>query len=365
MRYAYEVWRLTKVGFEQKRLAIQNLEQDRLLYEQLRAQRLTALAQILESERQLRNLLGLKIEDGYRLVPSDAPIQTAFAPDWKSSLDEALARRPELILARQDLKFRQLDLIRQRNSLLPDLRFVASDTIHSVGSQLDEGPVPANAFHQLFSDPFNNFSLGFLLNVPLGYRAANAGARAAQLNLQRSYLSLRAEENKAELFLGQAYRQVLEFQEQIQINQAALHAATLQLNAYKDLFQGGRGTSYGADLVLAIQNWSNSAASLYTAIVQYNNALATLDFARGAIRDRDSIFISDGLLPSCAQVRAVEHERQRTAALVLHERALCSYQAPPPAEAEVLVPPRLERDPAKPLPMLLEGRPPVPELDKP
>jgi outer membrane protein TolC len=365
MRYAYEVWRLTKDGFDQRRLAIQNLEQDRLLYEQLRSQRMTALGQVLETERQLRNLLGLKIEDGYRLVPTDTPALTPYAPEWKSALDDALSRRPELLLARQDLKFRQLDLIRQRNSLLPDLRFVASDTLHSVGSQLDEGSVPANAFHELFSDPFNNYSLGFLLNVPLGYRAANAGVRNAQLSLQRSYLSLRSEENKAELFLGQAYRQVFEFERQIQINQAALRAATAQLKAYKDLFQGGRGTSYGADLVLAIQNWSTSAANLYTSIVQYNNALATLDFARGSIRERDNVLIGDGPLPLCAQVRAVEHERQRTAALVLRERSPASYDAACGDGIEILATPPLDADSAKPLPRFLDNRLPVPEMDKP
>jgi outer membrane protein TolC len=365
MRYAYEVWRLTKDGFDLHRLAVQNLEQDRLLYEQLRSQRLTALGQILESERQLRNLLGMKIEDGYRLVPSDTPTMIPYSPDWKTSLDETLVRRPELLIARQDLKFRQLDLIRLRNSLLPDLRLVASDTVHSVGSQLDEGPVPANAFHQLFSDPFNNYSLGFLLNVPLGYRAANAQVRSAQLSLQRSYLSLRTDENKAELFLGQAYRQVLEFQRQIQINQAALHAATLQLNGYKDLFKGGRFTAYGADLVLAIQNWSNSAASLYTSIVQYNNALATLEFARGSIREHDNVFIADGALPLCAQVRAVEHERERTAALVLCERKQWAYQTPGGDRIECAAPAPLDVESAKPLPALLENRPTVPDMEKP
>jgi outer membrane protein TolC len=365
MRYAYEVWRLTKDGFEVRRLAVQNLEQDRLLYEQLRSQRLTALGQILESERQLRNLLGMKIEDGFRLVPTDSPTMIPYAPDWKASLDESLARRPELAIARQDLKFRQLDLIRLRNSLLPDLRLVASDTVHSVGSQLDEGSVPANAFHQLFSDPFNNYSLGFLLNVPLGYRAANAQVRAAQLSLQRSYLSLRSEENKAELFLGQAYRQVREFEHQIRINQAALRSATLQLNAYKDLFKGGRGNSYGADLVLAIQNWSNSASSLYSSIVQYNNALATLEFARGSIREHDNVYIGDGALPACAEVRAVEHERERTAALVLRERKQTTYQLPGVDGTEGAAPCHLDSDSAKPLATLLENRPPVPEMEKP
>ena len=36
---------------------------------------------------------------------------------------------------------------------------------------------------------------------------------------------------------------------------------------------------------------------------------------------RDNIVIAEGGLPQCAQVRAVEHERERASALVLRERA--------------------------------------------
>jgi outer membrane protein TolC len=367
MRYAYESWRLFKLGMEVGgRTTEQNVEQIRVQYEQFRSQRLAALGQVLDSERQLRGLLGLKIEDGYRLVPADTPVLVPYAPDWKVCLDEALARRPELLLARQDLKFRQLDLIRQRNSLLPDLRFVASDTVHSVGSQLDEGSVPANAFHQLFSDPFNNYSLGFLLNVPLGYRAANSGVRAAQLNLQRSYLSLRTEEDKIERFLGFAYRQVFEFQHQIEVNRAAFRAAQIQLDKYYKLFAEGRATQpFGADLVLALQNWNNTASSLYSFIVQYNNALASLDFAKGTMLNRDNVFISDGPLPACAQVRAVEHERQRTAALVLKERAPWTYQASCSDGIDTLARPQADAGAFKSLPALFENRAPLPEMEKP
>src|SRR5262249_56078936 len=117
------------------------------------------------------------------------------------------------------------DLIRQKNNLLPDLRFVATDTVHSLGSQIDGGSVPQNALHNLVSDPFNNFQLGLVANVPVGFRAAHVAVQNARLNLTRSYINLRAEEDKAERFLGLAYRQVIEFQRQIQINQAALRDA--------------------------------------------------------------------------------------------------------------------------------------------
>jgi outer membrane protein TolC len=362
MRYAFEAWRLTKVGLEQGgRAAAQDLAQARLQYEQFRGQRLTALGQVLESERQLRNLLGLRVEDGTRIVPSDAPALTPVKPDWQTALNEALAQRPELILARQDLRFRQLNLIKVKDTLLPDLRFIASDDIHSIGTQLDGGSTPSNAFHELFSDPLNNFTLGLRMNVPLGFRAAHANVRAARLNLERSYLSLQMDENKAELFLGLAFRQVLEFQQQIEIQQAALEAATTQLQRLYELFRLGRSKPYGADLILALENWANSVSGVYTAIVQYNNALATFEFAKGSILAHDNIYITEGPLPRCAQVRAVEHERQRTMAKVLKE---CGPQVQPACCTPSVVPAfnaALARQPMT-LPELQRRQTPLPRM---
>jgi outer membrane protein TolC len=359
MRYAFEAWRLTKVGLQAGRAAEQDLAQARLQYEQFRGQRLTALGQVLEDERQLRNLLGLRVEDGTRIVPSDAPTLTPVKPDWQTALNEALAQRPELILARQDLRFRQLNLIKVKDTLLPDLRFFATDDIHSIGTQLDGGSTPNNAFHELFSDPLNNFSLGLRMNVPLGFRAAHATVRAARLNLERSYLSLQTDENKAELFLGLAYRQVLEFQQQIEIQQAALDAATTQLQRLYDLFRLGRSKPYGADLILALENWANSVSGVYSAIVQYNNALATFEFAKGSMLAHDNIYITEGPLPGCAQVRAVEHERQRTMAKVLKE---CGPPIQPACHTDGAVPvinPTLARQPMT-LPELQRSQAPLP-----
>jgi outer membrane protein TolC len=364
LRYAYEYWRLTRALFENGRTSVQTLEQIRLQYEQFRGQRLTALGQVLESERQLRGLMGLPIEDGTRLVPVDAPVLAPVKPDWRTALDEALAQRPELAIARQELKVRQLDLIRTRNNLLPDLRFVASDTLHAVGSELGGGRASTNAFHNLVTDPLNNFSLGLQMNIPIGFRAAHAEVRDAKLGLQRSYMNLITEEDKAQRYLGLAYRQVQEFQDQIQVQKAALRAATTQLEGYYELFQQGRAAGSDANLILALQNFSSSVASYYAAIVQYNNALAAFEFAKGTLMQHDNVVIGEGALPHCAEVRAVEHERQRTEAIVLSEKTGCVAQATCPTPAEWAGPKvaHLATETALPIPAVEHNRQPVPEI---
>ena len=58
----------------------------------------------------------------------------------------------------------------------------------------------------------------------------------------------------------------------------------------------------------------------YQAIAEYNNSLARMEFARGTIMQHDNVVIAENGLPACAQVLAVEHEKERTKALVLLER---------------------------------------------
>src|SRR5207302_10237403 len=88
---------------------------------------------VLERERQLRGLLGLPVEDGTRLVPSDSPTLAAYRPDWDTALDEALNNAPALLLLREQVKADQLNVRLAENARLPDLRVGAPYDINSSG----------------------------------------------------------------------------------------------------------------------------------------------------------------------------------------------------------------------------------------
>ena len=59
----------------------------------------------------------------------------------------------------------------------------------------------------------------------------------------------------------------------------------------------------------------------YQAVRDYNNALAVFELVKGTIPQHDNVVIAEGPLPGCASERAVEHQRQRSAALEVRERA--------------------------------------------
>jgi outer membrane protein TolC len=318
LRFAYEAYKLSKAGYEAGRVKAADFYQTRGQYELFRAQRLQAIDTVLDNERQLRALMGLPAEDCTRLMPCDSPTLAPYDPDWCSALQEALNKRPELYMARQDVKAAQLRIIQAKNELLPDLRAGAVYDFNQIGNRLD-GPDNTNAFRNLAVDPHSSWAVGLRLFIPIGYRLAYARLRQAQLGLARSMEVLYDQEMKTQRFLALQYRRIIDSYEQIRAQRAQREAFGEQLRARNQEFLAGRGT---LDILLEAQRfWADALANEYAAVVQYQNALCGFEFAKGSILEHDNVTITEGPLPHCAQVRAVEHFRERTVALVARERA--------------------------------------------
>jgi hypothetical protein len=198
------------------------------------------------------------------------------------------------------------------------------------------------------------------LQVPLGFRDANAAVRSARLNLTRSYIVLRDQELKAQRELGAVYRTLFEYYQQIQAQRALRLSAATQLEARFKEFLAGRGT---LDFLLEAQRvWATALQQEYSFIVQYNSSLCLFEAVKGTLLHYDNVYIGEGPLPECAQQRAVEHLHERTKGLVLRERAAPvahpSCCTDPGQENAGL--PMLPADGAPSLPALLSGNPGLP-----
>jgi outer membrane protein TolC len=318
LRQAFTAWRILQQRFQAGKNSTGEVAQARGQYELFRANRLAALAQVLDSERQLRRLLNLPNEDGTRLVPADPPTLAAYNPDWMASLNEALTLRPELMLARNELRIRQFNLIEAKNQLLPDLRFTATYDVNAIGTRLD-GADALNAFRNLSSNHFNNWGLGLRLNVPIGFRLANANVREASLQVQRAYRALNEFELRTGSILEGYYRDLFRYHAEIAINRSQREAYGEQLRARFEELLAGKVT---VDVLLEAQRfWASALAAEYNSISQYNSTLARFQHAKGTILTYDNVQIQEGPLPECARERAMENKRQKEKALILCERA--------------------------------------------
>jgi outer membrane protein TolC len=378
LRQAYVTWEqlleLQRAGLQTK----QGVAQARAQFEDFRLQYLVALQNVLEAERRLRGILGLPLEDGKRIVPADRAVLAPYKPDWQTSLAEALANRPELRMARQELKVQQLNVMLQENNVRPDLRLGANYNVQGIGTRIDgRGPtttfdasgnqtnVPGNAFSSLTDNKFGSWQVLLRADIPIGYRDARANLRVAQLNLARSHIVLKNQEKKAELFLGSMYQQLDAYYEQIVLQQARRVALGTQLQGQFERVKIGKDPLI--QLLDAQRAFSGSIEAEADALVSYNIVIAGYHLAKGTILQFNNITIGDGPLPAAIGERAADHFAARQAGLKVRERpalqpvgaagAACPSPAVPPAGPlpEALGMPKV--DPNAPPPVGLPGTP--------
>ena len=335
LRQSFDLVTILEKRFAAGTITKQELTQTRAQYYQFRFSVFEARQQILNAERALRGLLGLNsYSDGVRLVPTDEPTLAPYTPDFAQSANEALMNRPELILARQDLKFRQLDLILQKNTRRPDLRFFASYDVQGLGSRLD-GPesrtttnalgqsttTPVNALDSLNNNQFNSWQLGLRLDMPLGFRDANAAVRQGQLNLVRSYYQLEDSERKVVEVIIQQTREIELRQNQIGV--ARMRRIDLQetLKLNRQLIETGPANFVNSlfNVLQVQQNTAQAIATEFQTIAQYNQAIAGLEWAKGTIQGYNNVMVGEGALPAHVNKKAADHFAARANALKLRE----------------------------------------------
>jgi outer membrane protein TolC len=283
-----------------------------------------ARGQVLEADRALRGLMGLRSDDGTIFVPSDEPLRTPFTINFREAYNEGLKNRPEVIIARQELKARQLDLRAQKLGRMPDLRFFSSYDVNGLGGRFF-GP-DNNAFSSLATNQFNSWQVGIRLDMPLGFRDANALVRQAQWNLWRTYYTLSDAERKVFEILVQSRRQMDQAYAQIETQSKIRKANEEQSKLlFEKIDQLTGGAAY-VQVTQAQQNLARAIAAEFQAVADYNSALARIEFAKGSIQRYNNITVADGPLPAFVSERAADHYRARQAGLKLREHPVNATQ---------------------------------------
>jgi len=298
-------------------------------YQEFRAERIRALQEVLDAERQLRNIMGLPIEDGTRLVPITPPNLAELKPDWDASLNEALHSRPELVLARDNLRYHQYQLSIQENNLRPELRAFAKYEPVGFGNSL-QGSDPyidgtgtsrtGNAFQSLSSGQFADWQLGLNLIVPLGYRLEHAAIRGARLQLTQAYYFLRDQEEKTSRVVQQHYQDIAHWYERIKAHRDERLGYQEAVRNYLELVKGDQLRPGDLALLDAQRRYAAALIKEYNAIAEYNNAIARFEWSKGATLRYNNVHISEGALPQAVQVRATEYEKERSKSFVLLHR---------------------------------------------
>jgi outer membrane protein TolC len=236
-----------------------------------------------DAEDNLKVIMNLPVSGGW-----DQQIQAMDSPSFEvkpvnpgDAIRTALENRYEYKSAKLDIDNKELSVRLTRNQLLPDLSMTGN--VYTNGA----GRVYGSDLSELGSSHFVSYSLGVVLTVPLGNRAAQASYMQSKLTLEQTKTSLRNLELQITQQVRQAIRQVEASAKRIDANRAARVLAEEQLRVEQRRLEAGVSTTFN---VLSFQrDLAVAQANEISAITDYNKSIANLDNVTGTVLERNKI----------------------------------------------------------------------------
>ncbi len=282
----------------------------------------TATSDVITTERQLRNILGLPPADNRRIIPVTAPTEARLEPDYETCLAQMLSFQPDIVQQQLLVRLSELQLLLARNQLLPQLNLNLLYQFNGLGQSLDKAEATMTGATLRAIDPgraareraaglnggpnnFSNFTqwqVGFTYQQTLGFRQATASVRAAQYQLlrQRAFLQQIVHQTTHSL-----YRFLLEVDanyKQFRTAQNLRKAAQQRLEATRAFYVEGRIT---IDRVLdAVSQYADAIAQEAQFKTSYNTSIAALEEAKGTLLAYDNVAVNEGPQPRKAYIQA-------------------------------------------------------------
>jgi len=218
---------------------------------------------------------GQEIQPTYSLSFEPKPI------NLDETIRTALENRYEYKSAKLDIDSKDLSVRLTRNQLLPDLSFVGSVSTNGFGTSYGKD------MSALGGGDFVSYTVGVVLTVPLGNRAAESTYTKARLTTEQAKTSLKQLELQIVQQVREGVRRVEANARRVDANRAARALAEEQLRVEQRRLEAGVSTTFN---VLSFQrDLSAAQANELRAIADYVESLANLDKVRGTVLEANQI----------------------------------------------------------------------------
>jgi outer membrane protein len=262
---------------------------------------IVAVASVRSAEDRLRQLMNLDPSEWDRpIIPTDPVDYQPVTIDLPTSVQRAVATRPELQQAQLSTKNRDVQYMYSRNQTRPQFDFNMNYRVAGIGGreQIIDNGVPTGrftssgiggAFGQVFSLDFPTWTFGFTVGVPVTNIGAKAESKRAQLDLEQSRLNRTNLEQQIVVEVRQAARDVDTAARTIAASRAAREAAEQNLEAERRRYENGMTTNFQ---VLQIQqDLSDARVRELQALVGYRAALSLYHRAVGDILEVNNVLV--------------------------------------------------------------------------
>lgn len=248
------------------------------------------------TERRLRLLIGIAINDNELIRPADEPTQADIVFDWNVIQQDAIRLRPELRKQQAAIRKREMELLASRNFLNPRLDVVGRYRFRGFGDDLlrtnNNGSVPSSAFRNLSSGDQQEWFVGLEYEVPIGYRKAHLSVRNAEMMLCRERTIQKEQQREVVHNLSNAVSDSARAHEAVSNNLNRLLAAREVLTAYET--QDENDMDIDVDHLLDAQRKLVEAEIRYfRSRTEYAVALKNIHLEKGSLLPYHELYIFD------------------------------------------------------------------------
>jgi outer membrane protein TolC len=207
---------------------------------------------------------------------ADDPRTTNSPPTYADGFANAFAANPDYLIQKQKMNQERVRYGVAKNQLLPELDLKAAYGFNGLGA------TPADAWQVAETENFPSWSIGMEFSVPLGGNIKGRNFfKAAQLNLQESYLTLKGVETQIANGLSIAIQKARAWQQSIGSYQTVVHYNEELLQTEMARLKAG---TVEAHKVLEVESdLLDSRQDLASALTQYRCALLQVDLTAGRI----------------------------------------------------------------------------------
>jgi hypothetical protein len=264
--------------------AIPDVAAARQRLEKFRLELATATSDVITTERQLRNLLGLKPTDGRRIVPVTAPIESCVAVVWDRCLSEMMSHHPDVVRDGTILRVKQLQYMMVRGLGLPQSYVEIVADLSGLGHDLDDS-----------------------MYIELGDRGFND--RQALDIIRRWEVKFQQVKHQTTHALARFFLEVDANHKQFKVAGRHREATRQNLEAQRDFYEQGKVTveSY----LNALSYWSQAVALEAQYRSSYNIALAAVEEAKGTLLEHEGITVLGPPRPRKAYIQARDAQQGR------------------------------------------------------
>lgn len=265
------------------------LSQANASVETRRASLIRSKAHVRDLSDQIKALINdpdLPVSGGTLVLPADQPLEQAVHFDLPDQVNTAMQNRFELGEQQLKIDTATTTLMVAKNFLLPQLNFVGS--LGSQGLDASFGQAIDNQGHV-------SYSAGLQFEVPIGNREARAIYRRSALARDQAITSYQSEVEKVTLDVKTAMREVQTTWDEMYQRRKATFAQADSLLALDQREEGGEPlTPTFVQLKLDTQGTLAQARhDESTAVSNYNNALAQLEFVKGTILRYNNVVLQE------------------------------------------------------------------------